>query len=73
MPGISGLQKLEVRFGSCIIGSFCGRGIEVWEQLRKRKVEMSCLQEVRWRGQGAEFFAKGSRHKLWWCGSNDGI
>ena len=32
---ISGLQKFEVRFGS-----FCGRGTEVCEQLRKKKVDM---------------------------------
>ena len=51
----SGLQKFEVRFGSWNVESFCGRGTEVCEQLRKRKVDMCCLQKVRWRGQGARF------------------
>ena len=32
---ISGLQNLEIRFGSWSVGSFCGKGIEVREQLRK--------------------------------------
>ena len=47
----------------------------MWEELRKRKVEkmdVCCLQEVRWRGQGARFIGvKGRRDKLWWCGNDD--
>ena len=54
MQRISGLQKFEVRFGSWNVGS-CGRGTEVCEQLRKKEVDMCCLQDVRWRGQGAQF------------------
>ena len=35
---------------------------------------MCCLQEVRWRGQGARFVGcRGRRYKLWWSGNNDGI
>ena len=35
---------------------------------------MCCLQEVRWRGQGARFIGIRSRRcKLWWSGNNDGI
>ena len=30
-----------------------------------------CLQEVRWRGEGARFFGvKGKRFILWWCGND---
>ena len=44
------------------------------EELRKRKVDVCCLQEVRWRGEGARFFGvKGRRYKLWWCGNDDKI
>ena len=44
------------------------------EELRERKVDVCCLQEVRWRGEGARFFGvKGRRHKLWWCGNDDKI
>ena len=36
------------------------------EELRKRKVDVCCLQEVRWRGEGARFIGvKGRRYKLW--------
>ena len=48
---ISGIQKFEIRFEIWNVGSFCGRGTEVCEQLRKREVDMCCLQEVRWSGQ----------------------
>ena len=34
---------------------------------------MCGLQEVRWRGQGAQFMGmKGRRYKLWWFRNNDG-
>ena len=31
---------------------------------------MCCLQEVRWRGQGAQFVCRCRRYKLWWSGNN---
>ena len=65
---------LLYRFGSWNVGSrpISGRGTEVYEELRKRKVDVCCLQEVRWKGEEARFFGvKGRRNKLWWCGNND--
>ena len=44
---ISELQK----FDNWIDGSFCERGTEVFEQLKKRKVDKCYSQEVRRRGQ----------------------
>ena len=41
------------------------------EELRRRKMDVCCLQKVRWRGEGARFFGvKARRHKLWWCGND---
>ena len=35
---------------------------------------MCCLQEVRWRGQGARMLEmKGRRYKLWWSVKGDGV
>ena len=49
------------------------RGTEVSEELRKRKMDVCCLQEVRWRGQRVRFMGvKGRRYKLWWSGNGDG-
>ena len=47
--------------------SLSGKGGEVCEELRKRMIDVCCLQEVRWRGQGARMLGmKGGRYKLWW-------
>ena len=44
---------LNVPVGSWNLGSISERGVEVSEQMRRRKVlDRCCLQEVRWRGQG---------------------
>ena len=67
-------KQIGVGFGSWNVGSICGRGTEVCKELRKRKVDVCCLQEVKWRGEGACFFGvKGRRYKLWWCGNDDKI
>ena len=64
-------KRLGVRFGSWNVGSISGRETKVCEELRKRKVDVCCLQEVRWRGEGARFFGVKERYKLWWCGNDD--
>ena len=51
------------------------------KELRKRKVDVCCLQELRLRGQGACFVVsrslfcgvKGRRYNLWWSGIDAGI
>ena len=44
------------------------------KQFRKGKVDVCCLQKVRWRGQRARFHSfKGRRYKLWWSGNYDRI
>ena len=42
MQRISGSMKFGITFGSWNVGSFCERGTELSEQLRKRKVNMCC-------------------------------
>ena len=58
-------KRLGVRFGNWNVGSISGR-TKVCEKLRKRKVDVCCLQEVRWRGEGARFI--GSREGGTSCG-----
>ena len=68
------VKRSGIRIGSWNIGSFCGRGTEICEELRKRNVDVCCLQEVRWRGQGARFVGvKNRRYKLWWSGNEIGL
>ena len=56
------------------MGSLCGRNTEVCEELRKKRVDVCCIQEVRWKGQGARFVGTlGQRYKLWWSGNDAGF
>ena len=76
MQRISGF-KFEchgIRFGTLNVVSLCGRKTEVCEELRKRKVDVCCIQEVRWKGQGARFVGTlGQRYKLRWSGNDAGF
>ena len=64
-------KRLVVRVVT--LGSMSGRGTEVCEELRKRRMNGCCLQEVRWRGKGAQFMGvRGRRYKLRWSGNSDG-
>ena len=63
---------LGVRVGSWNVGSMSGADTEVCEELKKRRMDVCCQQEVRWRGQGARFMGvKGRRYKLGWSGNSD--
>ena len=56
-----GVQKIsgfksechEIRFGTLNVGNLYKRKTEVCEELRKRRVDVCCMQKVRWKGQGA--------------------
>ena len=49
------------------------RRAELCEELRKRRMDVCCLQEVRWRGQGEQFLGmKGRTYKLWWNSNGTG-
>ena len=62
------------RFGTLNVESLCERKTEMCEELRKRKVDVCCIQEARWKGQGARFVGTlGRRYKLWWSGNDVGF
>lgn len=67
-------KRFGVRVGSWNVGSLRGKGVEICEELRKRRVDVCCVQEVRWRGEGARMMGvEGRKYKLWWKGNNDGV
>ena len=56
-----------IRFGSLNVGSLCERKTVVCEELRKRKVDVCCIQKVRGKGQGARFVGTSERrYKMRW-------
>ena len=55
------------------LDSLCGKEGDVCEELRKRMIDVCCLQEVRCRGQGARMLGiKERRYKLWWSENGTG-
>ena len=76
MQRISGIKSEchGIRFDTLNVGSLCGRKTEVCEELRKRRVDVCCIQEVRWKGEGARFVGTlRRRYKLWWSGNDAGF
>ena len=66
-------ERIWVQVRMWNIGCLSGRG-DVYEELRKRMIDMCCLQEVRWRGQGARMLGMNERkYKLWLSGNGDGV
>ena len=50
----------------CWIHSSLSRRTQVCEELRKKMVDVSCLQEIRWRGVGSRMSGvRGRRFMLW--------
>ena len=48
--------------------------MEVCKELKKRKVDVCNLHEVRWKNEGTRFFRVfRRRYKLWWSGNRSGI
>ena len=48
-------------------------GGEVYEEQRKRMIDVCCLQ-VRWRVQGSRMLVmEGRRYKRWWSEKEDGV
>ena len=66
MPGFSFLfLTLSLRFVSWNIGTFNGKGMEFCEKIRRRRIDICCLQEVRWKNQDEKFLGSlGRRFKL---------
>ena len=47
--------QIEIRIGTWNIGSLCGKGTKLAEELNKRNVDICGLKEVRCRGKRTRF------------------
>ncbi len=56
------------------VGTMKGRSGEIVEMLERRRVDVCCVQEVRWRGSSARLLTgKEHRYKLFWVGNSAGL
>ena len=54
-------------------GSLSGKG-DVCEELRKRLIDVCCLQDVRWKEQISRMLGmEGRRYRLCWSRKGDGV
>jgi hypothetical protein len=58
-----------VRIATWNVGSLTGRSREVIDVMQRRKIGILCLQEIRWKGQGARELGEG--YKLLYSGGTD--
>ena len=56
------------------VGTLTRRSGEVVEMISRRKLDFCCVQETRWKGEGARLLGgEGMRYKLFWKGSERGV
>jgi len=66
-----GLHKgWPFRVGTWNVDSLTGRSGELVEASGERRIDITCVQEIRWRGSSCRYFgATGKRYKLFWMGN----
>ena len=46
-------SRCEVRLGSLNVGTMSGKGVEVVAMMERRRLEVLCIQETKWKGDKA--------------------
>ena len=73
MPDIQ-RRVQRIRVGTWNVGSLRSKSEEVANALEKRKVKICCLQETRWKGEGAiVLVTENTKYKLWWSGGEKAL
>ncbi|GKA95311.1 craniofacial development protein 2-like protein, partial [Tanacetum coccineum] len=75
-PGVGGYRQTRrdgrvassrrIRVGSWNIGTLTGKFFELVDALRRKKVDIACFQETKWKGSRTR---EGNQYKLWYSGS----
>lgn len=63
------LVKLDVRIASLNVGSMTGKGREIADLMARRRIQILCVQETRWKGNKAKELGDG--FKLFYSGNNN--
>ena len=71
--GESSKHLRKFRVGTLNVNTLRGRVCEVVETLSRRKVDVCCIQETRYRGGNCRIIkGKDTRYKLYWSGNDKG-
>ena len=71
--GQSSKHLRKFRVGTLNVNTLRGRVCEVVEKLSRRKVDVCCIQETRYRGGNCRTIkGKDTRYKLYWSGNDKG-
>ena len=63
----------SLHVGTLNVGTMKGKASEVVETVSRRRVDLCCLQETRWKIEGVkQIVGKNSRYKLFWSGNDNG-
>ena len=68
-------REMEESVSVCTVnvGTLVGKSREVVEMLTRRRVDIRCLQEVRYKTSGTTSFGSNyEKYKLWYYGNDDG-
>ena len=61
----------EIKFRTLMEGILCEGKTELFKVLRKKIVDVCCMQEPKWKSQGAHFVGTLGRRYEIWCSGND--
>ena len=70
--GESSKHQRKFRVGTLNVNTLKGRVCEVVETLSRRRVDLCCVQETRYRGGHCRIKGKDSGYKLFWSGNSKG-
>ena len=62
------VKRVELKVGTLNVGMMTGKGRELADGMERRKVDVLCVQETRWKGENARCIGEGC--KLWYNSSN---
>src|SRR5271163_3655277 len=67
-------KNVSLRLGTLNVGSMTGRSTEIVDMLVKRRVDICCVQETRWKGGKAKMIkANKKKYKFYWQGCKEGL
>lgn len=64
---VKDISLRRIKFGSWNIGTMNSKSRELADVLRRRKIDIACIQETKWKGQKAKYIGDG--YKLYFYGT----